>query len=456
MNTHSSSTTHESEHDASVRNGQSLDHPDSLLSPSEPASETSNFSPALVLRKVPIHRPVVMGLLGAGILVVGGLGVHWWQYTTTHESTNDANVTANIHPINARVSGTVKAVLVNDNQYVKQGEELVKLDPRDYQVALQQAQASLANAQQQALVAQANIGVVATNAEGQTTQAQGDIDAANAAIATAQAQVLEAQAGVPSAQANLAEIQANLVKAQDDYQRYQTLARQGAVPEQQFDSAQALYNATLAEQDAAKDQVQQAQARVQQAQQNLADARAKLSSTRGGLEQAQATNQQTEAERRQYQAALAAVAEADAEVQKAQLQLSYTDITAPDSGQIGDKTVQVGQQVQPGQTLMALIQKRPWIVANFKETQLEDIKPGQEVDISLDAFPHHTFKGRVESLSPASGSEFSLLPPDNATGNFTKIVQRIPVKIVFDADSIQEYESRITPGMSATVAVNTD
>jgi membrane fusion protein (multidrug efflux system) len=157
--------------------------------------------------------------------------------------------------------------------------------------------------------------------------------------------------------------------------------------------------------------------------------------------------------RAQYQAAQAAIAQAEASLKDAQLQLSYTNIVAPTSGRIGRKTVEVGQRVQPGSPLMAIVGNDYWVTANFKETQMEDIKPGEKVEVELDAFPHHKFVGRVDSISPASGSQFALLPPDNATGNFTKVVQRIPVKITLDSQSIKGYESRITPGMSAVVSV---
>jgi multidrug resistance efflux pump len=156
-------------------------------------------------------------------------------------------------------------------------------------------------------------------------------------------------------------------------------------------------------------------------------------------------NATTEVNRAQYDAAKAAIAQAEASLKDAQLQLSYTNIVAPSSGRIGRKTVEVGQRVQPGSPLMAIVESEYWVTANFKETQLKDIKPGQEVEIKLDAFPNHPFVGRVDSISPASGAQFALLPPDNATGNFTKVVQRIPVKVVFDPQSIQGYESRITP-----------
>jgi membrane fusion protein (multidrug efflux system) len=203
----------------------------------------------------------------------------------------------------------------------------------------------------------------------------------------------------------------------------------------------------------AKQGVARSQAQLAQAQEGVAGAQAKLTASRGGLQQAKASGQQTQVNRAQYQAAQAAIAQAEASLKDAQLQLSYTNIVAPTSGRIGRKTVEVGQRVQPGSPLMAIVGNDYWVTANFKETQMEDIKPGEKVEVELDAFPHHKFVGRVDSISPASGSQFALLPPDNATGNFTKVVQRIPVKITLDSQSIKGYESRITPGMSAVVSV---
>jgi membrane fusion protein (multidrug efflux system) len=421
--------------------------------------ETASVSPPVETPAPPKQRrklskkSLLLGGLAIGAVIAGSYGYHLWQFAAAHEETDNAYITADVHPINARIAGTVIAVSVADNQQVDQGGILVRLDPRDYEVSLEQAKAALNAAQYQANVAQENINIVATNAQGQTTQAQGNLDAAVASIANAQAALSEAQAGVPAAQAQLAQVEANLVKAKLDYDRYTQLTAAGAIPRAQLDAAQATYQATLAQRQANQEQVQQAQARVVQAQQNLSSAEAKMSATRGTLQQANATTQQTQVNRRQYQAALAAIAQAEAQVKTAQLQLSYTTIAAPTDGQVGNKTVQIGQRVQPGQTLMSVVSLQPWIVANFKETQLENLQPGQTVEIKLDAFPDHTFTGKVDSLSPASGAKFALLPPDNATGNFTKIVQRIPVKIVFDAASLRDYESRVTPGMSAVVTV---
>ncbi|XGV96927.1 MAG: HlyD family secretion protein [Leptolyngbya sp. BL-A-14] len=427
---------------------------DRETAPTNPATEQPKPAPKAPDRH-PRRKWILLGALGVGLIVGGIFGYRWWRFAATHAETDDAYVTADVHPINARINGTVIQVAVNDNQQVQQGELLVKLDPRDYDVALQQAKAALAISQQQAQVAQANIGVTATNAQGLTTQAQGNIDAAAASVSTSQAALAEAQAGVPAAQAQLAQVRANLVKAELDYRRYTTLLQEGAVTQQQLDAARATYESTQGQYNAIAEQIRQAQARVVQAQKNLDNAQAKLNSTQGSLQQANASGKQTEVNRRQYQAAQATVAQSEAQLKNAQLQLAYTSITAPLMGRIGNRTVQIGQRVQPGQTLMSLVQPIPWVTANFKETQLGKMQPGQAVEIKIDAFPERVFRGKVDSLSPASGAKFALLPPDNATGNFTKIVQRIPVKIVFDADSIRGYETRITPGMSVVATVET-
>ncbi|HEY9646707.1 MAG TPA: HlyD family secretion protein [Chroococcidiopsis sp.] len=397
--------------------------------------------------------PWVLGLVGAGAIAAGVVGLRWWHYASTHAETDNAEVVGHVYPISSKIAGTVTNVAVDDNQHVTAGELLVQLDPRDYQVKVEQAQAALAIAQRQAQAAQSNVALAGANAQAQTTQARGNIEGAIASISSAQAALSEAQAGVPEAQANLAAAEANLQRTQADNQRYSLLYDSGAVSAQQRDSAKAAYDVAQAQRQAAQDAVQQAQSKVNQAQEGVAQAQAQLQQSQGGLQQAQATGVQTQVNRSQYDAANAQIAQAMANLQQAQLQLSYTQITAPAEGLVGNKTVEVGQQLQSGQPLMALIGEDFWITANFKETQVAQMHPGESVEINIDAFPGHPFRGQVESLSPASGSQFALLPPDNATGNFTKVVQRIPVKIVFDNQSLQGYEGQIAPGMSATVSV---
>jgi membrane fusion protein (multidrug efflux system) len=424
---------------------------------------------------------IILVALGVGAIAAGSLGYHYWQYSSTHQETDNATVEGHIHQISSKIPGTVSQVLVRDNQLVKPGQLLVQLDPQDYQSQVQQAAAALENARRQAQAAAANITFTAQTTTGKTTQAQGDVSNSIATISTAQAAVVEAQAGIsaaqadvklatagiPSAQSQVAQANANLEKAQLDYNRYNQLYKQGAIPRQQLDTAKAAYDVAVAQKRAAVEGVEQAQARLAsakvgvakaesqlaQAQEGVTSAQAKLAASKGGLQQATANGQDTAVKRSQYAATKAAIAQAQAALKNAQLQLSYTNITAPSAGRVGKKNVEVGDRVSVGSPLMAIVDNENWVVANFKETQMEKILPGQPVEIKLDTFPHHTFIGRVDSISPASGAQFTLLPPDNATGNFTKIVQRIPVKIVFDHKSIQGYESRIVPGMSAEVSV---
>jgi membrane fusion protein, multidrug efflux system len=430
-------------------------------------------------RKKPIA--LILGGLGLGAIVASVAGYHYWEYSSTHQSTDNAIVAGHIHQISSKIVGTVANVLVKDNQLVQPGQLLVQLDPSDYQNKVQQAQAALASARLQANTAQATIALAAQTTNGKTTQAQGDVSTAQAAITTAEATVQEALAGIPAAQAvvqeaiagisvarsQVAQANANLARAKSDFDRYNTLAQQGAVARQQLDTARAAYDVAQAQQSSATQGVQQAQSRlaaanvgVQKAQSQLAQAQAgvttaqaKLAASQGGLQQATASGQQTAVNRSQYAAAQSEIALSQVALKNAQLQLSYLNITAPSTGRIGKKTAEVGNQVQIGAPLMVVVDNDYWVVANFKETQLGKMKTKQPVEVKLDAIPSHIFRGYVDSVSPASGAQFSLLPPDNATGNFTKIVQRIPVKISLDPQSIKGYESRIAPGMSAEVTV---
>ncbi|MEN9871108.1 MAG: hypothetical protein RLZZ171_2096 [Cyanobacteriota bacterium] len=417
-----------------------------------PASEPSEPQfPKKSGKKIP--KGLIWAAVGIGAIASSVFGYRWWQYTATHESTNDAYVAGHVHQVSSRIPGTVTEVEIDDNQQVKSNKLLVKLDPNDLKVGVSKAEAALLTAQSQAKAAQANISLAFETTQAKSTQAQGNISDATANIANAQAAVSGAKAGIASAQAAVAQANANLNKAQQDYNRYSTLYQQGAVNRQQLDNAQAAYQVAQAEKNAADQGVQQAQAQLEQAQQGVNSANAKLAATKSELRQVSASGQQTEANRASYAAAQAEVTQAQAALDDARQQFSYTNITAPTAGKVGSKSVEVGQRVQPGTPLMAVVGNDYWVTANFKETQLGKIKLGETVEVKIDAFDDRTFIGKVNSISPASGAEFALLPPDNATGNFTKIVQRIPVKIVLDRQSIKGYESRISPGMSAVVSV---
>ena len=382
-------------------------------------------------------------------------GVRYLVWSAHHESTDDAYLEGHLHPISARITDTVQQVLIDDNQHVVEGQTLVILDPNDYKVRLDQAKAALDAAARQADTAEAAIHSTSQSATAQTTQAEGTIGEAKASIQASKAAVTAAEAGVPRAQAQLQEANATLQREDTDLHRYEDLYAKEQVSKQTLDHQRASYQVAVAAQAAAQEQVRQAQAQLVAAQQGVVRTEALLTNSQGGLQSAEATRLETRVREGQYATALAAVAQATAALEDANLQLSYTIIKAPVTGRVGKKSVEAGQRVQIGQPLMAIVEDQPWVVANFKETQLEKMRTGQRVEVEIDTFSKHKFYGHVDSLAPGSGNEFALLPPDNATGNFTKIVQRIPVKIVLDPDSVRGYENLLSPGMSSVVTVAT-
>jgi membrane fusion protein, multidrug efflux system len=393
------------------------------------------------------------GSVAAALLLV--FGVRYLVWSAHHEETDDAYLAGHLHPISARVTDTVQQVLIDDNQHVVEGQTLIVLDPNDYKVRLDQAKAALDAAGRQADTAEAAIRSTSQSATAQTTQAVGTIGEAKASIQASKAAVTAAEAGVPRAQAQLQEANATLQREDTDLHRYEDLYTKEQVSKQTVDHQRASYQVAVAGQAAAQEQVRQAQAQLVAAQQGVIRTEALLTNSQGGLQSAQATGLETRVREGQFAAAQAAVAQATAALEDAKLQLSYTVIKAPVSGRIGRKSVEAGQRVQIGQPLMAVVEDQPWVVANFKETQLEKMRTGQSVEVRIDTFSKHKFYGHVDSLAPGSGNEFALLPPDNATGNFTKIVQRIPVKIVLDQDSMRGYENLLSPGMSSVVTVTT-
>lgn len=394
--------------------------------------------------------------VGAFLLIVAGLGtggMQSYKYLSSFAETDDAYATGHMHAVSSRIEGTVQSVLVDDNQHVKAGQVLATLDPRDLQMRVDEAQAALDTARHQATAARAAILLSSTNASGKSAEAAGNVSDSLATIEKLQAALPEAKARIAQAQAQLAQAKAEETRAQRDYERFQKLLTEGAVSAQQRDTAQRDLLVSSQARIAAAEVIQQSQAQFQQAQHAVSEARADLTKSRGLVEQAQALHVQTEVNASQFEVARAAIRRAETQLQDAQLQLSYTSIVAPITGRIGKKTVEVGQRIQGGQQLMYVVSDDLWVVANFKETQLEKMHKGQEVELKIDSFPGHKFSGTIDSFAPGSGSSFALLPADNATGNFTKIVQRIPVKILLDAASVKGYEDRLVPGMSAVVKV---
>jgi membrane fusion protein (multidrug efflux system) len=365
------------------------------------------------LRERPRTR---MFLIVAAIVVLVG-GFVAWRYFASYESTDDAEVDGHLMPVSARISGYVAKVDVNDNQYVHAGDVLVEIDPRDYQVAVDQAQAAMADARASALSADINVPVTSVNTSSQVTSSEAD-------IANAQAGISAAQQNFDAAQAQLVQAQANDVKAQNDLVRYKQLVDQQEISRQLYDQAIAAAAAGDAAVAAAKSNAAAAAQQVTQAQSRLESARAAWRASLTGPRQVQSIAARAKS-------ADAAAQEKQAALEQAKLNLQYTKILAPADGVV-TKTVEVGMNVQPGQQLASVSALDDvWITANFKETQLKNMKPHQPVEIKVDA-NGRTYKGRVDSIAGSSGARTSLLPPENATGNYVKVVQRIPVKIVLD------------------------
>src|SRR5262250_492327 len=383
------------------------------------------------------------------ILIVGGYAA--WRYFSKWESTDDAQVDGHIHPVNARVGGTITAVNVQENQYVAAGAVLAQIDARDYEIAVARAAAELAQAQAAVIGARAGLPVAASTAGVQITSSEAIAERAKTGVDIANRELEAAQARLNAAQARLREAKANATKANRDLDRMKQLITKDEISQQQFD-------ASVSEAEASRAAVESAEAGVLQAQHEVAVAQAKTAQSQAELQQAQAeaqaaktAPQQITITRAQAQSAEARVQLAKAALDQARLNLEYTSIKAPVSGIVSKKTVEVGQVVQPGQPLMSIIpQEDIWVTANFKETQLADMRSGQSGTVSVDAYGGRIFNVHLDSIASATGARFSLLPPENATGNYVKVVQRIPVKLVFDqGQDVRE----LRPGMSTVVRV---
>jgi membrane fusion protein (multidrug efflux system) len=333
---------------------------------------------------------IVVGLIAAAAIATGG---HMWYRSHYFIETENAYVTGHVHALSTRIPGVVTKVMFDDNQMVKAGDVLAELDPADQSVKVEQIQAQIASVQQQ--------------------------------VVQADATIMQAKAQASAAQAQVAQAQANLVRTRQDADRFGQLynAQMKAVSKAEVDAATASRAGAIADVNARRDNVGAAQAQI-----------AAANSARGVLQ--------------------AQVKVLQAQLKDAQQQLGYNQLVAPVSGRIGRKSVEVGARVQAGQQLAAIVQDDVWVTANFKETQLAGIVPGQEVKVEVDALKDHELVGRVDSFSPASGNQFALLPADNATGNFTKIVQRVPVKITFRPEDLKKYSGRLAPGMSTVVEID--
>ncbi|MDB5756287.1 MAG: secretion protein HlyD, partial [Massilia sp.] len=334
----------------------------------------------------------VIGIVAVIALIALGVGGRMWYRSHYYVETENAYVSGHVHPVSARIAGVVTRVLAEDNQAVKAGDVIAELDPADQRVRVEQIQAQIASAEQQVLQADAQIAQVKAQASG------------------AQAQVVQSQA--------------QLLRTMQDAERYGQLynTQMKAVSKAELDAANAARAGATAELSARRDNALAAQAQI-----------AAAGSAREVFK-AQVKVLQTQ-------------------LKDARQQLGYNQIFAPVAGRVGKRSVEVGARIQPGQQLAAIVQDEVWITANFKETQLAGIVPGQAVHVVVDAMPDHPLVGLVDSFSPASGNQFALLPADNATGNFTKIVQRVPVKIVLRPEDVRQLGGRLVPGMSALAEI---
>jgi len=355
----------------------------------------------------------------------------------------------------SKVYGRVAQVLVDDNQPVKAGQVLVKIDPRDYQAALDQARASLALAESEARSAGVDVPRTRENVASGTTSADAQLLGAQADLARAQSTYEQAQtADLAWAQANVEKSRANAELAKADLARYTPLMQKGEISKQQFDAAKANADANASALRADQEKFAQAQRSVDVAKAQLDAAKARVEQARAGVSSAHADLRQVGMKAADAQAKLAKVEQARAALDAAQLNLSYTEITAPVDGVATHKQVEAGQIVQAGQGLLVVVPLHDvWVTANFKETQLRNMKPGQKAQVKVDTYGR-TFSGHVDSIAGATGSVLSLLPPENATGNFVKVVQRIPVKIVLDP--IPSEKAVLRPGMNVDATVITN
>ena len=378
------------------------------------------------------------------LILVGGYFL--WKHFDAYESTDDAQIDGHINAISARISGNVIQVLTDDEKYVKAGDVLVRIDPNDYQVAVAKAEADLADAEAALQGSRTDIPITSTNTASQLKTAHSGRTNANAGLVGAQRQLDAAQARLDTAKAQVREAAANYKKAGDDVARYKLLVAKDEISQQQYDTSVSTADAAKATLDARTAAVSEAEQNIKVAQSAVEEANTRIPQADASVQAAMTAPQQVAVSQSRAKSAQAQVAQRRALLDQAKLNLSYCTIVAPVSGIVGKKTVEVGQNISPGQQLMAVVPLDDiWVTANFKETQLRRMKPGQVVKFSVDAYSRE-YSGKVEGVGGASGSRFSLLPPENATGNYVKVVQRIPVRI--DLEPGQNDDHRLRPGMS--------
>ena len=398
--------------------------PNPTTEPNEPITETEIEKPQSRRRGILVAVVLVVALIAAGI---------WWR-STFSEDTDDAQVNGHLIQVSSRIAGQVIKVDVTENQYVKAGDTIAELDPKDYQVAVENAEAVLASAKAAASAAGVSVPILTVNTGS-------NLSSANAGVSSSQAGVAQAEKQLEAVKARVAEAQANSTKAQADLERYRSLVEKDVISKQQWDAA-------VAAADAAKASLADAEATQLAAEQGVRLARDKVADSQAQLKYAQTGPQQVAAQNARYKQAEAQVQQAQAQLDMARLNLSYTKIVAPVSGIITRKSVELNQNVASGQNLLTLVQLDDlWVTANFKETQLRHMKAGQDVEIHVDSTGRE-YSGKVTQIGGATGSVLSLFPPENATGNYVKVVQRVPVRIDFTDLAKEDQNHELRPGLS--------
>ena len=391
----------------------------------------------------------IIGIIILLVLICGGY--MFWLHLAKFESTDDAQIDGQYYPVSSRVTGHVEAVKVEDEQQVKAGDVLAVLDPKDYEVAVAKARADLADAVAAFQSSQTDIPITSINTKSTLTTANSSRLDASAGVSGAERQLAAARARQASAQANVRVAQANLTKAEQDVERYKQLVAKDEISRQQYDQAVAARDAAKATLDAQNAIANESGQNISVAEKNVEQAQTRVEQANAQIQAALTGPDQVKVTQAKAQSAAAKVDQQRALLDQAELNLKYTTIVAPVDGVVGKKNISEGQNVAAGQEMMAVVPLDGlWVTANFKETQLEKMRVGQTVKIKVDAYDRE-YTGKILRIAGASGARFSLLPPENATGNYVKVVQRIPVRISLDPG--QDNDHLLRQGMSVTPTV---
>ncbi len=430
---------------------------DAQLVPKQTVADDIQIKPENRQNSSFLQRQGWLLVLGAIALAVGAVfGWRWWQFQHTHVNTDNAQVQGYISPIAPKITATVKQVNVREGDYVKVGQPLIILEDPDLNLKAKQAEANEAAAKAQLQSATDTVPITSQTNTTQVQQAEANLAASQSAVSAAKAEITQAQAMVDTDQAKVTQAQTDVKKTQADFRRYDALYREGAIAAQQFDAARAAFDSALANLTAAKQTVAQAQAQVNNAQAQLQKAVSQAEAAKGQVAQTKVSGRQVVVQQSQKKQAQAQVEQAAAALALARQQIQYTIIKAPLSGYVGKLTAQVGQKAiadQPMLSLVPLETDQVYVEANFKETAMKNLHIGEPAEVKVDAYPGEIFPAQVVGISPATGANFALLPPDNATGNYNKVVQWVPVRLNFNRNVDPQH--RLRPGLSVKVTVNT-